>query len=196
MRTEAVGWLQAHALDLCLLEPGSDGANDGFGDPILQIEYIYEFTFEAIRPEMHASSRIYQLSRQPQAAAGLAHAALKDISHADSEVLLLRVITQVFEWQDSYGRLVRQGQGHGVHIPASPRPAACRRSDVSITTARQGFDPTLGTFFNAQGSTQRGNLNREIAFFNQQARPRGVDQRVLGDDVAAVLYEHAQQGHG
>jgi len=43
------------------------------------------------------------------------------------------------------------------------------RADKPISTARQGFDPTLPARLGCKRFAQRRNLNRQIAFFDDQA---------------------------
>ncbi len=49
---EVCGWFAPGTFDFCLLEPRGDCAHHTCGHPVLQLEYVLNCTFEAIRPKM------------------------------------------------------------------------------------------------------------------------------------------------
>src|SRR5262249_59703067 len=75
--------LSLGALDLCLLQPRSNSADDTGGNLILQLEDLRQSTVEVIGPKMGASSGIDKLARNAKTVTGLAHAAFENIAHPE-----------------------------------------------------------------------------------------------------------------
>src|SRR4029434_9301610 len=69
------------SLDLGLLQPRRNRAHYARGHLILQSEYVFDLTCEAVCPEMHTRRGIDELSGDAQAVARLAHATFQDIAH-------------------------------------------------------------------------------------------------------------------
>ena len=80
---EALGRLALGPLDLGLLEPRRDRADDARRHLVLQLEDVLELAVEPVGPEMRAGRGIDQLAGDAHPAAGLAHAALEHVAHAE-----------------------------------------------------------------------------------------------------------------
>src|SRR5829696_455356 len=80
---QALGRLMPGPFDFGLFQLGSDRANDTRSYLILQGEYIPEFTFESVRPEMRAGSRIDKLTGDAHLAACFTDAAFQDVAHPE-----------------------------------------------------------------------------------------------------------------
>ena len=78
-------------LELGLLEPRRDQADDAGRDLVLQAEYILELAFEPVRPDMGAARGLDQLTGNADPVAGPADAALEHIAHAEFAADLLDV---------------------------------------------------------------------------------------------------------
>ena len=63
------------------------------------------------------------------------------------------------------------------------------RPDEPIASPRQRLDPTLASGRLRKHATDRRNLHGEIAFFNDDARPRGIHDRALLNKLVAPLDE-------
>ena len=72
-----------------------DMAGDAGGDAVLQREHIIEAVIEMLRPDLFAGDRIDQPCRNPHATAGAAHAAFKQVAHAEFARDLLRGLVRV-----------------------------------------------------------------------------------------------------
>src|SRR5713226_4081431 len=79
---EAVGSLALGALDLRLPQVRLHRADHAGGDPILQLEDVVKRAVVALSPDMRAGRRVDELTRNADAVAGLAHAALDQVAHA------------------------------------------------------------------------------------------------------------------
>ena len=71
---------------------GRETARDGAGDLVLQVEQIFDFEAETVRPEHALGCRVDQLDRDAKALAGASQAARQDILHAQALLDLLRRI--------------------------------------------------------------------------------------------------------
>jgi hypothetical protein len=88
---EVASGFAAYALDFGLVHHRSDDADDAGRHAILKVEYVFERTFKAVRPEMRAVARINELTGNAQAITRLAYTALKDIANAEFTSDLLDV---------------------------------------------------------------------------------------------------------
>jgi hypothetical protein len=79
---EVIGVLAPRALDFGFPQARLDDADHLVGDLILEVEHIRDRPVEPVGPQMRARLGLDQLPRDAQAIAGLAHAALQDITHA------------------------------------------------------------------------------------------------------------------
>src|SRR6202008_3258871 len=64
--------LAPRALDLGLAQPRPDGADHAFGDPVLQIECVFEGAVEAVGPQVLAARRLDELAGDAHPVARLA----------------------------------------------------------------------------------------------------------------------------
>ena len=69
------------------------------------------------------------------------------------------------------------------------------RSDEAIAAPCQRLDPALAAGRLREHAANRRDLHREIAFFDDDARPRGVDDAVLRNVLVRSLDERGQDGH-
>jgi hypothetical protein len=88
---EALRWFAFGTLYFGLLKSPCDGANDACRNLVPQIEYGFNATIESICPEVCSTRGIDELSRDPDAVAGLAHATLKHVANAQVTPHLLNV---------------------------------------------------------------------------------------------------------
>jgi hypothetical protein len=84
-------WLALGALDFGLLQLRRDRADDGRGDPILQLENVLDLAVEAIGRNVRAGRCIDELRRDAHTVGRFAHAAFKNIAHAELAPDLLYV---------------------------------------------------------------------------------------------------------
>jgi hypothetical protein len=85
--------LAPRALDLGLAQHRRDRADHAFGDPVLQIERVFEGAVEAVGPQVLAACRLDELAGDAHPVARLAKAALDHIPHAELTRDLLRIRT-------------------------------------------------------------------------------------------------------
>ena len=69
------------------------------------------------------------------------------------------------------------------------------RSDETITAPGQRLDPALPAGRLREHATERRDLHREIAFLDDDARPRGVQDAGLGDVLVGLLDQSGKDGH-
>src|SRR5262249_13281425 len=70
------------AVDLGPTQSWRDCAHDARGHLILQIKDIFEPTFEALSPQMHARRGLHKLTGDAQPVVGLPYAAFKHVAHS------------------------------------------------------------------------------------------------------------------
>jgi hypothetical protein len=56
------------------------------------------------------------------------------------------------------------------------------RTNIPIASPRQRFDPPLAAWLFAQRAAHSCDLDGEVAFLNNESAPRGLNERVLGED--------------
>jgi hypothetical protein len=71
----------------------------------------------------------------------------------------------------------------------------CDGPDEAIAAPGQRLDPTFSSGRLRKHAAQRRDLHREIAFFDDDARPRGVHDAGLGDVLIWLLDESGQDRH-
>ena len=71
-------------------------------------------------------------------------------------------------------------------------PKLGERPDEPVTPPCQGLYPALAPGYLREYAPDRRDLHGEIAFLNDHARPRGVDDAALGDVLIGALGESAQ----
>src|SRR5262245_44397690 len=110
-------------------------------------------------------------------------------NHAVGKVFLLWIAAQILERQYRNRWNVRGPQRRlrgrdRLSVPCSGRH---RGPDKAIAAPRQGLNPAFAAWRCSQSAAQRRNLDRKIAVLDRQARPRGLDQRILGDGLSRLL---------
>src|SRR6478735_1157976 len=78
-------------LELGLLKPRRDQPDNAGRDLVLQAEYISEFAFEPVRPDMRAGRGLDQLTGNADLVAGPTDTALEPIAHAEFAADMLDV---------------------------------------------------------------------------------------------------------
>ena len=77
---EVLGPLDARALVLEVLQLRHDGGGDAVGDLVLYVEDVLQLAVEALGPDVVVGVGVDELRRDPQAVAGLSHAAFQDVA--------------------------------------------------------------------------------------------------------------------
>ena len=88
---KAAGGLPLRAFNLGLFQFRRDGSDDLGRHHILQFENILQLAFNAVRPKCSTGFRVDQLAADPQAIAGLAHAAFQHITNPKFAAHLLHI---------------------------------------------------------------------------------------------------------
>ena len=69
------------------------------------------------------------------------------------------------------------------------------RPDEAITTPCERLDPVFATRRLGERAADRRDLNRQIAFFDDHTRPRGIEDAFLADVLVGLLDQRGEDGH-
>ncbi len=164
---EVAGRARRRAAHLGGLQGRLDDAGDTGRHPILQVEYVFHRTVEAVGPEMRAGLRLDQLGGDPHPIAALPHAAFEHIAHAEVAADLLHI-----------DRLTLVGKGRVAGD--DEQPADAREGGDDLLDHAVGEIFLLGV---ARQVLKRQDSDRRLV--GQRRRRR--DQRRGGRDRAATV---------
>ena len=182
---EAVRPLALRALDLGPAEFGSMMPTMSGGDLVLQVEDVLERAVESVGPEMRAGLGFDQLAGDARRVAGLAHAALEHIAHAEFapdllDVDRLALVDEARIARDHEQPVDARKPGDDVldHAVGRNIPAPGRRS-CSGTAERRSRACREGQ--GAAPAFPPRRLDRRRGFARARARLQRIDPHRLGN---------------